>query len=257
MKIILLFICLCCLNGFSQEISNTETTTHQDSIIKAHPVNSLEAFKREFAEKLNIPTERLLEINQKQLKLIISFLVKEDGKLANAKVLNDKHKLTPEIKGIFESLQNWIPEQQNGKNVASYNTIPIIINISLPDYEISENSIEKRRELENEYKAFYYEFNSNMIYPRDFWERYYYKKGAYDTGANNTSNQFQYLIKFVIDEEGKFQDIETIVNGKYDGYLNKSVKRALAKCTPWEPAVVNNKKVKTYKTLPIVIKIEN
>lgn len=239
------------------QIENESITIEsKEEVIKAKPVDGLDNFKLKFAESFTIPTERILEINRKQLNLIISFQVDENGKLDNIKVLNDKYKLTPEISEIFKTLPNWIPSQSNGVNVSSFNSIPITINFSLPDYEKSENSIEKRRALEAEYRAFYYEFNSHMIYPRDFWERYYYKKGAYDTGENNTSNEFRYMIEFTVNEEGKFENIKTLVNEKPDEYLNKAVKRALAKCTPWEPAVENGKKVKSSMKLPITISIK-
>lgn len=237
------------------EIDST-TVDFKEELIKAYPEDGLENFKLKFAESFSIPTERILEINRKQLSLIISFIVDENGKLDKVKVLNDKHKLTPEISQIFKTLPDWIPAKKNGTNVKSFNSFPITINFSLPDYEKSENSLEKRRALETEYQAFYYEFNSHMIYPRDFWERYYYKKGIYDTGENKTSNQFKYIIEFTINEEGKFEDIKTFINEKSDGYLNKAVKRALAKCTPWEPAVENGKKVKSNMRLPVTLTIK-
>lgn len=245
------------LGSYGQIENNSTTIDYKEEIIKAKPVDGLDNFKLKFAESFSIPTERILEINRKQLSLIISFQVDENGKLDNVKVLNDKYKLTPEISQIFKTLPDWIPSQRNGINVSSYTSIPITINFSLPDYEKSENSIEKRRALEAEYRAFYYEFNTHMIYPRDFWERYYYKKGAYDTGENKTSNEFRYMIEFTINEEGKFENIKTIVDKKPDEYLNKAVKRALAKCTPWEPAVENGKKVKSNMKLPVTLSIKN
>lgn len=255
-KIILGFILFVTLVSYAQTEIDSTSVAFKEDVVKAKPIDGIENFKLKFAESFSIPTERILEINRKQLSLIISFQVDENGKLNHIKVLNDKYKLTSEINQIFTTLPDWIPAKKNGINVKSFNSFPITINFRLPDYEKSENSLEKRTALETEYKAFYYEFNSHMIYPRDFWERYYYKKGAYETGENKTSNEFKYIIEFTINEEGNFENIKTFINEKPDEYLNKAVKRSLAKCTPWEPAIENGKKVKSNMRLPVTITIK-
>jgi len=255
-KCILTFILFVSFASNAQIEIDSTSIAYKEDVVKAMPIDGIENFKLKFAEAFIIPTERILEINRKQLNLLISFQVDENGKLNQIKVLNDKYKLTPEISQIFKILPDWIPAKNDGVNVSSFNSLPITINFSLPDYEKSENTIEKRSALELEYKVFYYEFNSHMIYPRDFWERYYYKKGAYDTGENNTSNEFKYIIEFTINEEGNFENIKTFINEKPDEYLNRAVKRSLAKCTPWEPAIENGKKVKSNMRLPVTITIK-
>ena len=85
----------------------------------------------------------------------------------------------------------------------------MLLNLGLPDYELDENRIPKIALQKADFDAFQYEFNSHMIYPRDFWDRYYYKKGSYDNGNNTTSNVFKYEVKFIINENGEFEDIKT------------------------------------------------
>ncbi len=241
------------LNTLAQE--QDRSTSSETLISKAQPQHGIENFKLEFAKLLSLSDEKISEINQDKIKVLISFQVDETGKVSNVKVLNDKHNITSEISKTFNLLSDWIPAKNNGENISSYNSLPLVLNLRLSEKEIQENEIERRRQQEIGHRAFFHEFNSYMVYPKDFWERYYYKKGAYDTGENNTSNKFQYIIEFVINEEGKFEDIETFVNGEKDLHLNKSVKRALSKCNPWEPAIANGKKVKTKMSLPITINI--
>ena len=238
---------------------NNEITINKEIVeetIKAQPKNGIDPFKLDFAKNLAISTNRIIEINQKYLKIITTFHVDENGKISNVRIINDKHKVAAEISNTFAKLPDWIPAQNNGVNVSSQYTLPLTLNISLPDHEAGKDSYQRRKALEAEYRAFYYEFNKYMIYPNDFWERYHYKKGPYNMGINQNSNVFEYEIKFVVNEEGKFENIQTIVGDKIDEYLNKAVKKALSKCTPWEPAEANGKKVKNGITLPIKIKIE-
>ena len=247
---------LCHSQENDQEKLVQKITNQSDSIIKAHPVNGIDEFKLDFAKALTIPTNRILEINQKQLRIITSFKVNEFGEISDIKIINDKFGLTNDINTTFSKLPNWVPAKKNGINISSSNSLTMLLNLGLPDYELDENRIPKIALQKADFDAFQYEFNSHMIYPRDFWDRYYYKKGSYDNGNNTTSNVFKYEVKFIINENGEFEDIKTYVNGSYDSYLNAAVKRSLAKCTPWEPATVNGEKVKSSFTYPIQLNIK-
>jgi len=258
--IIIILLIFVSLKSFSQENVDLKPVeinfSNNDTIIKATPANGIDNFKAEFAKALTLSTERILEINLRQIKIIVSLNIDASGKITNAKVINDKYNLTPEINETFALLPNWIPAKENGVNTSSIYTLPIGLNLGLPDYELDENRIPKIALQKADFDAFHYEFNSFMIYPRDFYNRYYYKKGSYDSGNTNTSNVFKYEVKFIVNEKGEFEDIQTFINGKYDSYLNASVKKALKQCAPWEPATVNGEKVKSSFTYPVQLNIK-
>lgn len=253
----LLFILLL-LGNFNVAKANNldEINVINDSITKARPQNDINEFKIEFAKALTISNDRILEIGKSQIKIISNFTVDSTGKIQNVKVINDKYNLTEEVTNTFNKLEKWIPAQENGINISSNQSLVFILNISLPDYQLNEKRIPNIVLHKQEYAEFYYEFNSKMIYPRDFWSRYYHKKDAYDSGNKNASSEFKYVIKFTVNEEGKFEDIKTYVDDIYDSYLNSSVKKALNKCSPWEPATINGEKVKSEFTLPWTLSIK-
>lgn len=244
---------------FSQEKTDNETIDHEivnENITKAKPQNGIDHFKVDFAKALVLSDKRIIEINKRHLRINLTFNVDETGLISDIRIINDKYQLKDEVVQTFEKLPKWIPAQENGKNVASTFALPIVLNIGLPDYELDENRIPKIALQQADFNAFLYEFNSHMIYPKDFWNRYYYKRDGYDLGNNETSNVFKYEVKFIINEEGKFEDIKTFINEKSDPHLNNSVKKALAKCQAWEPATINGEKVKSAFTLPITINIK-
>lgn len=259
MKKTILFLVFQIINisSFSQtDLNLNEKTLNLDKTINAYPKKGIDDFKIEFAKTLDLSTERILEINQKNIKINTNFNIDEEGKISNVKIINDKFKLRDEVTTAFSKMPNWNPAQKDGKSIASNYSLQIILNLGLPDYEFDENRIPKIVLQQKDFEAFRYEFNSHMIYPRDFWERYYYKKGGYDSGNNTTSNIFQYEVKFIVNEKGEFEDIKTYINGSYDSYLNAAVKKALKKCNPWEAATLNGEKVKSSFTYPIQLNIK-
>lgn len=172
--------------GFSQENTDEklfiDSNISSDSIIKAKPKNDIEEFKIEFAKTLNLSVNRILEINQRKVRIITNFNIDENGKISNIKIINDKFKLKDEVSDALSKMPNWIPAQKDGKNIASNQSLQIILNLGLPDYELDENRIPKVVLHKKDFDAFHYEFNSHMIYPRDFFERYHYKNDGYDSG---------------------------------------------------------------------------
>ena len=239
---IIVFIFLFPLISLAQEIQ------------KAYPENGLDKFKLQFAKALTIPTDKITESNLVQLKLLISFLVDENGEINNTKIINDKYNLTSEIEKTLKSINNWIPAQKNGENISTYNSFSIVLNINLNEDDSS--SLKTYNLTKQELEFFHKEFDKNMYYPSHFWDSYYHKKNNYAMGLNASVNDYSYEIKFEIDEEGNFTNIQTYIDEKPNLELNKFTIKALKKCKKWQPLVIKNQKVKSNFSLPIFVKIK-
>lgn len=68
--------------------------------------------------------------NEMERILFVSFIVDENGRLSDSKVLRDDILVTAKEEAInlVKKMPNWIPGEHNGKKVKCYFTIPIYIN---------------------------------------------------------------------------------------------------------------------------------
>ena len=85
------------------------------------------ALRKYLTENLKIP-----ESVSESGKVYVKFVVKNDGSIGNVQFLrnysNDEN-LKKEITRVLQSMPNWNPGKVDGKNVNSYMTLPISINL--------------------------------------------------------------------------------------------------------------------------------
>jgi len=79
---------------------------------------------RFFNENLNIPAEA--EKEGIEGTVYVSFIVKEDGSIADAKILRGLNKsYDEEVIRVINLMPKWIPGTQNGKPVAVLFNLPV------------------------------------------------------------------------------------------------------------------------------------
>lgn len=64
-------------------------------------------------------------------RVIVTFIVREDGSIANATVKKSPHQsLSDEALRVINKMPAWIPGERDGKKVSVYYTIPIVFKLS-------------------------------------------------------------------------------------------------------------------------------
>ncbi|HEY4965479.1 MAG TPA: TonB family protein [Puia sp.] len=86
------------------------------------------------------------------------------------------------------------------------------------------------------------------------WTRYLVRNFQYPDEAQANEIQGTVVVKFIVDKEGKVSDVEAI-SGPNE--LRDEAMRVIKKSGSWVPAVQNGRKVKSYKSQPIVFKLES
>jgi protein TonB len=86
------------------------------------------------------------------------------------------------------------------------------------------------------------------------WARYLNRNLTYPDEAQANEIQGTVVVKFIVDKEGKVSDVEAI-SGPNE--LRDEAMRVIKKSGLWTPAVQNGRKVKSYKSQPIVFKLES
>lgn len=86
------------------------------------------------------------------------------------------------------------------------------------------------------------------------WRKYLERKLNYPERALKGNIQGMVVVQFVVDTEGKIGMIDLYKSVELS--LDDEAKRLIITSPAWEPAVLNGKKVKSYKRQPIVFRTE-
>lgn len=85
-----------------------------------------------------------------------------------------------------------------------------------------------------------------------FYQQFMRKFNSPEVGSN--VNQFKVVLKFVVEKDGSFTDIQ-IVNDQYGA--GKEAIRVLKSMPKWKPGMQNGKPVRSSFNLPITIRVSN
>jgi protein TonB len=86
------------------------------------------------------------------------------------------------------------------------------------------------------------------------WSRYLGQNLKYPERAINSETQGRVVVQFVVDTEGKVEQIELYQSLEYT--LDDEAQRLILKSPRWSPAMQDGKKVKSYKRQPIIFRLE-
>ncbi len=94
----------------------------------AEPIGGITKFYKDLASKIQVPDVDVAG----NYKTKVKFVVNQDGSLSDFQVLEE----TPSKVGLglnvikyLQSIENWIPSEQNGKKVKMYFVLPVTLNI--------------------------------------------------------------------------------------------------------------------------------
>ncbi|MEO5562628.1 MAG: energy transducer TonB [Chitinophagaceae bacterium] len=120
------------------------------------------------------------------------------------------------------------------------------------DLDRGTNIIEQQKETEpiGPYRVVQVEarFNGNWI---KFLERNLNASVPVDNGA--PAGNYQVMVQFVVDIDGKVSDIRTLSNAGYG--MEQEAIRVLKKAEKWEPAIQNGRQVKAYRRQSIIFQV--
>ena len=95
---------------------------------KATPFGGMTAFTTTFISRFRAPA---LEANVRELKIMVQFIVEENGALTEVRVLRDPgYGVGKEALRVLREMPKWQPAKQNGKPVRSQFTLPIVVKLN-------------------------------------------------------------------------------------------------------------------------------
>lgn len=109
-------------------IKSSENNTDISLEIQAVPVGGITKFYKDLSLKIQVPEVESSGVYRTKVK----FLVNQDGSLSDFQVLEEKPLsvgLGLNVIKYLQSIENWIPGEQNGRKVKTYFILPVTLNI--------------------------------------------------------------------------------------------------------------------------------
>ena len=182
------------------------------------------------------------DTKSKENRIIVKILIDTNGVVKNPKIIKDNvgWLKQEDILDMFLKMPKWKPSIFNGKLLEQNFTIPIFIKIK-GDSSINEDTIYNYADVMPEFpggkEAMMKYIFSNLKYPKEWFEGGPIGKVT---------------VKFYIDVDGSVKDAKILKN-EVANSLDNEVLKLISNMPMWKPAILKEKPIKCYYTLPINI----
>lgn len=186
-----LFLCILCMffsqYGFAQ--------VRQSAEIMPQFEGSTNGLKQWLAENMKYPEEAIQ--NKEEGRVIVNFVVKEDGSIAQPKIANSvSRSLDAEALRLVANMPKWIPASQDGQPCAIEYSLPIRFKLPTAPQQVANQSVSAYKPQREEWKLLpnhkMYEgpFKAFGLYEKDGNAKYQYIEN-YD-GTRVFDGPFEY-----------------------------------------------------------------
>jgi len=210
---------------------------------------------REYIAK-NIQYPAIAKNNGIEGKVFVSFVVESNGKVSNIKIVRSVDpSLEKEAIRVIESMPDWTPGKQRGKNIPVQLTLPIVFSLNdKPKSAETELEIIKSSNGEK-YEPFVIVEQMPKFDNRDVEaaKEYIVKNLKYPDIAAKNGIQGKVYVSFIVEEDGSISGVK--VERGVDPILDKEAARVIESMPKWIPGYQRGQAVRVKFTLPVVFKL--
>ena len=171
-----------------------------------------------------------------QGRVVLKFTVNEDGSITDCKVEKGiGGGCDEEAMKVVRAMPKWKPGQNNGVPVKVRYMLPVAFTIAVGEK--------------------IYSLVDNMPTPTFNYGKYIIENMQYPAAALKTGVEGTVFVKFVLNEEGKAEDVKTI--NSLMGGCNEEAIRLIKNMPAWLPGKQNDTPVKVWYNLPVTFKIKS
>ena len=197
--------------------------------------------------------------NKIEGRVIVQFVVKENGKVADLKVVRG---VTPELDAealrVVGLMPDWIPGKQRGKAVAVKYTMPIMFRLqtpapkeeaaSAPQIVPNDKPVVQRGEI-------FTVVEEMPQYPGGMMEcmKFLSKNINYPAEAQKAGVEGRVIVQFIVNRDGKVSDAEVIRGVHPD--LDAEALRVIGLMPEWVPGKQRGQAVSVKYTMPITFRV--
>jgi len=217
-----------------RKLSEEEILTSADE--SAFPIFGMEEYYKQLAQVLSYPDDA----RRKGIegKVFVEFVVQEDGKLTDYKVLQgiDDECDAAAMTAIMQ-LGDWSPGRQKGKAIRQRIVLPIVFRLQQAPREVLTKVDEPATPAAG-IAAFGQRISQVLEYPDD---------------ARKKGIEGKVFVEFVVKEDGKLSEFK-VVKG-IDPDCDAAAVKAMMQMEAWKPARHNGKAVAQLMVFPIYFKL--
>jgi TonB family protein len=203
--------------------------------------NALENFLQ---ETLNYPEDAY----QKgiQGKVIVNFIVNEDGSLSDIHVLKKVYpSIDDEAIRVIHLMPKWNPGKQNQKPVKVNYILPITFNLYIHSIPITYEWINPPEQITNEIRP-------SFPGGQDSLNTFVWNVLTYPPSGKENNIETKVIVTFQVDSMGNISNIQVSKNGW--GFTEEAL-RIINQMPKWVPGALNQKPNAALVSFPIVFKL--
>lgn len=202
--------------------------------------------------KNNIKYPKEAREKKEQGRVILQFVVMEDGSLSDIKIVRGvSPSIDAEAIRIMNQMPKWKPGMQRGQAVRVKYTIPVMFSLD----DENQGDVDIKREVTQDEYGFYMvadempEFPGGMAACMEWIQ----KNIRYPIEAFAKSETGRVIVQFVVEENGNLHQLKVVrgVSPSLDG----EALRVVATMPKWKPGKVDGKPVKVNYTIPIAFRL--
>lgn len=202
--------------------------------------------------KNNIKYPKEAREKKEQGRVILQFVVMEDGSLSDIKIVRGvSPSIDAEAIRIMNQMPKWKPGMQRGQAVRVKYTIPVMFSLD----DENQGDVDIKREVTQDEYGFYMvadempEFPGGMAACMEWLQ----KNIRYPIEAFAKSETGRVIVQFVVEENGDLRQLKVVrgVSPSLDG----EALRVVATMPKWKPGKVDGKPVKVNYTIPIAFRL--
>ena len=223
----------------------------------------------------NVKYPKIAHENGIQGRVILSFIVEKDGSISEINVVRGVDpSLDLEAKRVIESMPNWKPGKQSGKEVRVKFTLPVVFR--LQGGESNKSSIKEDKQIDAKAENVMDEIvvvgyaqskskasNDELFvvveeqpeYPggNEAMMKFLSESIKYPQIAKENGIQGRVIVNFVVEKDGAISDIQ-VVRG-VDPALDAEAMRVIGTMPKWKPGKQRGQEVRVRFTLPLEFRL--
>ncbi len=245
------------LDSFSapSTVESISASVSDTTYVSAQPANGLEALNRYLSSNVNYPLEARRERIMGTVE--VAFVVDANGKIVNPTIKRGiGGGCNEEAIRLISSMPAWNPAQENGKNIASEQSIRFTFDIPSDGkvVNIKVHTDHLKPLAYNSDEVFEYVDNSpNPAGGMEGWLDYLSKNVKYPEVARNEGIEGTVYLSFIVQKDGSLADPKVMkgVSKSIDAEAIRVIKEA----PKWEPGTQRGRPVNVMMRLPIRFKL--
>lgn len=268
----LLLLLIAANSAFAQKVEPQKKATQQNVdevfiVVEESPVFSggESAMMKFLVDNINYP----LEAQEKGIegRVIVQFIVEKDGSLSDVNVLRGADPLLDaEAVRVVNSMPNWKPGKQRGKEVRVRFTLPIFFKLDAGKKKVeAEKQLEASVIEENKHQAIIEVLSDEPFLVVDEAPTFPGGDSAlmkflndnikYPEDAYKNNIQGRVICQFVVEKDGSLSDVKVMHNA--DPLLDSEAVRVIKSMPKWKPGKQRGQNVRVKYTLPVFFRLQS